>query len=157
MRKRWIFPIFFAIFFYLGSCAGGPSLTDIQDKEWKLVEVRIDPADLSRDTILFDRAKLKTEGLDDIFTLTIHTAGVNGKAAPEAYTASYDQGDSQAFSLKQMNITPAEKSLAPERLREAEFFAFLEKVKRWELIQDRLELYSATPDGISAILIFINK
>jgi hypothetical protein len=157
MKNRWFVPLFLALSFFLGSCASGPSLKDIQGKEWKLVEVRIDPADLSRDAILFDRAKLKTEGQGDIFVLAIDTAGVKGKAASEAYTASYEQGDGQAFSLKQMNIAPADKSIAPERLREADFFAFLEKTKRWELSQNRLELYSETLDGINTVLIFTNE
>jgi hypothetical protein len=154
MKKRWVIPLLFAAVFSLGSCAGGASFKEIQGKVWKLVEVRINAAN-SRDPVTFDRMKLKSEGMDDIFILSFNTlAEVNGTAAPETYTASYEQGEGQSLSLKQVNITHTDRVIAPERLREAEYFSFLEKINRWEYSQNRLELYSATPGGQETMLIF---
>jgi hypothetical protein len=99
--------------------------------------------------------KLKSEGMDDIFVLNFNTgAEVSGKAAPETYTASYERGDGQSLSFKQVNINHTDRVIAPERLREAEYFAFLEKINRWGYSQDKLELYSTTPDDQETILIF---
>jgi hypothetical protein len=155
MKKRWLVPLLFAAAFYLGSCAGGASFNTIQGKEWKLVELRIDSPESSRDPINFDRTKLKSEEMDDIFILTFSTsAEVSGRAAPDTYTASYERGTGQSLSLKQVNITHSDRVIAPERLREAEYFAFLEKIDRWEFSQNKLELYSVSLDGKKAVLIF---
>jgi hypothetical protein len=159
MKKRWVFPAVLVLLFCLNSCAGGPSFKEIQGKQWKLVEVTAESAnspELARDPVNFDRAKLKSEGMDDIFVLTFNAAaGVSGKAAPETYTASYEQGAGQSLSLKQVTINQTERDLVPERLREVDYFAFLEKINRWGLNQDKLELYSAGPDGQEVVLIFL--
>jgi hypothetical protein len=154
MKKRWLIPLLCAVIFSLGSCAGGAPFKEIQGKNWKLVEVRINTSN-SRDPVKFDRMRLKSEGMDDIFVLSFNTAAeVSGKAAPETYTASYEWGDGQSLSFKQVNITHTDRVIAPERLREAEYFAFLEKINRWGYSQNKLELYSTTPNGQETILIF---
>jgi hypothetical protein len=151
---RWFIPLLFAAIFSLGSCAGAASFKEIQGKDWKLVEVRIDASN-SRDPIKFDRMKLKSEGMDDIFILNFNTAAeVSGRAAPETYAAIYERGDGQSLFFKQVNINHTDRVIAPERLRETAYFALLEKINRWEYSQDKLELYSTTPDGQETILIF---
>jgi hypothetical protein len=154
MKKRRLISLLFGGLIFLGSCAGTASFKQIQGKDWKLVEVRIDASN-SRDPIRFDRMKLKAEGMDDIFILNFNAAaGVSGRAAPETYTASYEQGAGQSLSLKQVNITHADRVIAPERLRESAYFAFLEKINRWGYSGGTLELYSTTPDGQETVLIF---
>jgi hypothetical protein len=158
MKKRWLVPLLLVAAFYFSSCAGEAPFTKIQEKEWKLVELRISSSnspEFSRDPVNFDRTKLKSEGMDDIFILTFSTrAGVSGRAAPDTYTASYEQGAGQSLSLKQVNTTHSDRVIAPERLRETEYFTFLEKINRWEFNQNKLELYSVSPDGKEAVLIF---
>jgi hypothetical protein len=154
MKKRWLISLLFVVIFTLGSCAGAASFKKIQGKNWKLVEVRIDTSN-SRDPIKFDRTKLKVEEMDDIFTLNFNTAAeVSGRAAPETYTASYELGDGQSLFFKQVNVNQTDRVIAPERLRETTYFALLEKINRWGYSQDKLELYSITPDGQETILIF---
>jgi hypothetical protein len=149
--------IFLTLCFSIGSCAGEPLFKSLQGKEWKLVELRIEPVnpgDPLPDNINFDRLKLKAEGMDDIFVLTFDTAAVSGKAAPETYTASYEVGKDQALSLRQVNVIPSDKVVSPERLRETDYFVFLKKIKRWAYDQGTLELYTETSDGAQAILRF---
>lgn len=146
-----------AVLFCLSSCAGQPSFNSLLEKQWKLVEVRNDspiPESLP-DPIRFDRSKLKTEGMDDIFVLTFSSsAQASGKAAPETYTASYEQGAGQALSLSRVSSDRVERDLTPERLREADYFALLEGINRWDYKADKLELYSAGADGRGVVLIF---
>jgi hypothetical protein len=158
MKKQRLVPA--AILLWcLGSCAGGPSFDGLRGKQWKLVEVRNIPAespDSFRDPVRFDRAKLKTEGMDDIFVLTFgSSAQANGKAAPETYTASYEQGAGQALFLSQINSSHSQRDLVPERLREAEYFALLERITRWDYSGGKLELYSTNPGGQEAVLLFV--
>jgi hypothetical protein len=123
------------------------------------VEVKNDPASSTEalpDPIRFDRAKLKTEGMDDIFVLTFSApAQASGKAAPETYTASYQPGAGQVLFLKQVSSIHVERDLVPERLREADYFALLEGISRWDYQAGRLELYSTGPDGRAMVLTFV--
>jgi hypothetical protein len=158
MKKRRLVPA--AILLWcLGSCAGGPSFDNLRGKQWKLVEVMSSPAESPgslRDPVKFDRAKLKTEGMDDIFVLTFDaSAQANGKAAPETYTASYEQGAGQALFLGPINSSHSQRDLVPERLKEADYFALLEKVTRWDYQGGKLELYSADPGGREVVLLFV--
>jgi hypothetical protein len=157
MKKRWLVPAVLAL--CLNSCAGAPSFSNVQGKQWKLVELRSDPTtspEPLREPIRFDRSKLKSEGMDDIFVLTFNVSGqASGKAAPELYTASYEQGVDQSLSLKQVTSVHVERDLAPERLREAEYFALLERISRWDYREGKLELYSTGPDGREVVLTFV--
>jgi hypothetical protein len=154
MTKQRFFPaLVLSLCFY--ACAGQQSFGSLQEKEWKLVEVRNEPATL-RDTIHFDRSKLRTEGMDDIFVLTFSASGrASGKAAPKTYTASYEQGAGRSLSFKQLTSASVERDLAPERLREADYFGFLERANRWDYNAGKLELYSTNLDGQEVVLIFV--
>ena len=142
-----------------GSCAGGPSFGSVQGKQWKLAEVKDDPAqppETPRDPIRFDRVKLKNEGMDDIFVLTFSSsAQASGKAAPETYAASYNQGAGRSLSLVQVSSVHVERDLVPERLRETDYFALLEGIRRWDYRAGKLELYSTGSDGQTTVLTFV--
>jgi hypothetical protein len=159
MKKRWFVQAAVVLLWCFSSCAGQPSFSGVQGKPWKLVEVKSDPAaptEAPRDPILFDRLKLKAEGMDDLFVLTFDSsAQVNGKAAPETYTASYQQGAGQALSFQELRSVRVERDVAPERLREADYFALLERISRWDHKEGKLELYSTDPDGRGVVLTFI--
>jgi hypothetical protein len=160
MKKRWLVPAVVLLFCF-GSCAGGPSFDSIQGKQWKLVELRRDPANSQApapDPVRFDRAKLKSEGMDDLFVLTFNaSAQANGKAAPETYTASWEQGANQTLSLTQIHRNQVERDVVPERLREADYFALLERISRWDYQAGRLELYATGPDGREVALVFVSE
>jgi hypothetical protein len=94
--------------------------------------------------------------MDDIFVLTFgSSAQASGRAAPETYTASYELGAGQALFLSQIKSSHDERDLVPERLREADYFALLEKISRWDYKGGKLELYSADPYGREVVLLFV--
>jgi heat shock protein HslJ len=139
------------------SCAGAPKFTEIKGKDWKLVEVRIsssNPPALVPNTIVFDRRKLSDEGLDDIFVLNFNDAEASGKAAPADFSAPYELALPQALTFRDIAIVNDEKSIAPENLKEIDYFGYLKKVSRWEYTNGRLELYSSASDGNEVVLVF---
>jgi hypothetical protein len=156
MTKQWFVPV---VVLLVCSCAGAPSFGSVQGKPWKLVEVKADPAqspETPRDPIRFDRSRLEAEGMDDIFVLTFSPSDrASGKAAPETYAASYKQGAGQALSLAQISSDHVERDPVPERLREADYFALLGGISRWDYQAGKLELYSTGPDGQAMILTFV--
>jgi hypothetical protein len=42
----------------------------------------------------------------------------------------------------------------PESLKEREYFTFLETVNKWDLAQDKLQLYTRNEQGAEIVLIF---
>jgi hypothetical protein len=142
----------------LASCATGPKFADVKGKDWKLAEVRIsssNPPSLIPNKIVFDRQQLSNEGLNDIFVLNFGDTGVNGKAAPADYSAPYDLSPPQNLTFRELTIVHDERSIAPERLREADYFDYLKRISRWGYTGDRLELYSADTAGNEVVLFFI--
>jgi hypothetical protein len=141
----------------LASCATGPSFADVKGKDWKLVEVQIsssNPPSLAPNTIAFDRQQLSNEGLNDIFVLNFGDREAIGKAAPADYSAPYNLSPPQTLTFREIVIDHDEKSVAPERLKEAEYFEYLKKISRWGYTNGRLELYTTGPSGNEAVLFF---
>jgi hypothetical protein len=142
----------------LASCATGPKFADVKGKDWKLVEVRIgssNPPPLIPNKIVFDRQQLSNEGMNDIFILNFGDTGVNGKAAPADYSAPYDLSPPQNLAFREITIAHDETSIAPERLREADYFGYLKRISRWGYTGGKLELYSADMAGNEVVLVFI--
>jgi heat shock protein HslJ len=140
----------------LAACAGGPSsqdntvvFDDLLGQTWKLVEVRI-----GQKSIGYDRQQLESLGMNDCFTLTFDEERINGKAAPNRYFASYEQGENRILTVQAPASTLMASFVEPEKLKEREYLQFLEKVSRWDFNQDRLELYSRDPGGREAVLIY---
>jgi hypothetical protein len=141
----------------LVSCATGPNFAEVRGKDWKLVEVEIhssNPPSLIPNTIAFDRQQLSAEGLNDIFILNFGDREVSGKAAPADYSAPYVLSPPQTLTFRELTIDRDEKSIAPERLREAEYFEYLKKISRWGYTGGRLELYSADSTGNEVVMFF---
>jgi hypothetical protein len=146
-----------SVFVFLASCATGPNFAEVKGKDWKLVEVHINssnPPSLAPNIIAFDRQQLVNESSGDIFVLNFGDRGVSGKAAPADYTAPYDLSPPQTFTFRELTIDHDERSITPERLREAEYFEYLKKISRWAYTGGRLELYSADTAGNEVVLIF---
>jgi hypothetical protein len=119
---------------FLASCATGPKFAEVKGKDWKLVEVHINssnPPTLAPNIIAFDRRQLANEGSGDIFVLNFGDREASGKAAPADYTAPYALNPPQILSFRELAIDHDERSIAPERLREAEYFEYLKKISRW--------------------------
>jgi hypothetical protein len=141
----------------LVSCAAGPKFAEVKGKDWKLVEVQIhssNPPSLAPNTIAFDRRQLANEGSSDIFVLNFGDSGAIGKAAPADYSAPYDLSPPQTLTFRELTIDHDERSIVPERLREAEYFEYLKKISRWAYTGGRLELYSADTAGNEVIMFF---
>jgi heat shock protein HslJ len=128
----------------MGAC-GTPSL---KNNDWNLIEARVKPAD-----IIFDRSMLTTEGFGEIFTLRFEDARVSGVAAPNRYSAPY-KADKQTLTIQQVSGTRMTPLSSPEKLREQDFFAYLQSTYKWGIVNKNLELYSKNEDGAEVVLIF---
>jgi heat shock protein HslJ len=133
----------------LAACA--PKFSDVTEKEWRLAEIRTEP-----ENIVFDRNKLADEGFAGIFTLNFNTGRISGKGAPNRYSAPYELTSSKDanISIKPVAGTLMAPLVEPEKLKEREFFAYLQNTQKWDIVNGNLELTTKGPDGRKAVMVF---
>jgi heat shock protein HslJ len=147
---RW--GIFMAAMAVLVSCKSAPPFQAIQDKEWRLVEIRIQP-----ENIRFDRQKLVDEGFGDIFIIQFNQDRLNGKGAPNRYMGPYEAGENQSLKIDNVAGTLMAPIREPERLKEGEYFSYLANVYKWNLDGEMLELYTKNDDGREAVMVYVTE
>jgi heat shock protein HslJ len=138
------------------SCAGGAStknneavFTDIEGKEWTLVELRNSTA-----SVRVDRQKLADDGFEGFYTITFDAGRLRGMGAPNRYFGPYTLGEGKSISIGNVAGTLMAPLKEPEELKEYEYFTLLENASRWDLREGRLELFTVEDSGGSAVLIF---
>ena len=124
------------------------SLSSIEGHEWKLIEVYVNEKDT-----LFRRDSLPAE-TGNFFTVNFDGEIVSGTGAPNRYSAPYTLGDNQAVSIKLIRSTMMATFLEPEKLKEHEFFIYMQNAYELKLANERLELLSKTQDGGAVRLVF---
>jgi len=131
------------------SCSSAPKFSDVTGKEWKLIEVNTNGRNIQ-----FNRDTLADEEAGDIFTLNFDAQNISVTGAPNQGSSRYTLGSNQAISLAPMNPTEAAPLRQPEKLREQDFFVYMQKVYKWNLVDTSLELYSKTEDDSEVKLVF---
>jgi heat shock protein HslJ len=131
------------------ACSSAPKFSDVKDKDWYLVEVRMSPKNID-----FDRSKLVEEGYEDIFSLRFDVERANGVGAPNHYFAPYKLAGKQGITINAIAQTQMAPLREPEKLKEHDFFTYLQKTDKWNLEKGNLELYSQGEDGKEAVLVF---
>ncbi|GHT71659.1 hypothetical protein FACS1894110_25080 [Spirochaetia bacterium] len=125
------------------------SFTDVQGKEWKLIEVRTAPLNIP-----LDRDALAEEGFADVFTLSFDAGQLQGKGVPNRYRGPYEAGEGQSLKIKNIAATLMAAFREPEALKEHEYFAYLQNIYRWNIGKGNLELFTKNEDGREAVLVY---
>jgi heat shock protein HslJ len=147
MRKQYFLLVL--VITVIISCSSTPKFSDVSGKNWKLIEVNVDDR-----VILFDRNTLTKEDAGDIFTFNFDAQNINGKGAPNLYAGPYTLGADQAIKLNPVSSTTMAPLKQPEKLREYDFFVFLQNAYKWNLVDKKLELYSKTEDDAEVKMVF---
>jgi heat shock protein HslJ len=147
--KRTEFMLILAGTVLLAACGSTPKFEDIRDREWKLSALRTE-----FENITFDRNQLTDEGFGDIFTISFADR-VSGKGAPNRYTGPYETGKDFSLTIRNVAATLMAPLREPEKLKERDFFNYLENVYRWNINQDSLELFTRGEGGAEAVMVFL--
>jgi len=136
------------------SCKTTNTLTDISDaleKDWKLIEVHVNNKNTE-----FNRQTLIREGFGDIFTIKIDAQSVSGTGAPNRYSAPYTPSaeDITSVKIETVRSTLMAPIHHPEKLREHEFFVYIQNTYKWGLSDDKLELHSKNDSGADVVIVF---
>jgi heat shock protein HslJ len=137
------------------SCVGGASpredavkFDEIREREWRLTAL------ISTSGVIdLSRQRLEGDGMGDFYILRFDKERLNGKAAPNQYSAPYTLGMDQTLSIGPPAATLMMAFREPE-LKEHDYFTYLSRVSHWIFNKDKLELYTSGEDGAEAVLIF---
>jgi heat shock protein HslJ len=135
----------------LTACGSSPNFSKVTGKDWKLVQIKIDGKDIH-----FNRKKLVDHDANHIFILTFDAQAISGVGAPNRYNAPYTLGDNKerTISVDPMRSTLMASLWQPEKLKESDYFLYIQNVYEWNLVNKHLELRSKTEDDKEVTLIF---
>jgi len=147
MRKQFLFLML--VIAVMISCSSAPSFSEVTGKKWKLIEVNVKGRNIQ-----FNRDTLANEDAGDIFTFNFDTQNFSVIGAQNQISGRYTLGSNQAINLSPVNPTTEAPLRQPEKLREQDFFVYLQNVYKWNLVDTNLELYSKTEDDAEVKLVF---
>jgi len=133
----------------VNSCSSAPKFSDVIGKEWQLVEVKTEAQSTT-----FNRENLTAEGFGNIFTLNFDAERLSGVGAPNRYTAPYKVDKNQVISVQLIAGTLMAAIREPEKLKEHDYFNYVQNAYKWNFSNGRLELYTKNADGKEAVLIY---
>ncbi|MDR2729380.1 MAG: META domain-containing protein [Treponema sp.] len=129
------------------------NFSDITGKEFVLTEVYIDDINTG-----FNRNGLVLEGHnDDIFTITFDGRMLAGTGSPNRYSAPYTLENENGISVKLIRSTLMAAFREPEKLKEHEYYVYLQNAYKWNIANENLELHSKTENNANVLMIFIVK
>jgi heat shock protein HslJ len=146
-----VFAIFLAFGCVYTAQARGNAPMRLAGTEWILLEIS------SPDSVItLDRAKLRADGMGDVFTLKFEADRVSGKGAPNRYTASC-QWRGKILRIGQAASTKMLAFREPEQLKEAQFFDYLSRVESWDLLPDNNLVLMLKDSGGAAVSLVFGK
>ena len=130
---------------------GSVALADneLAGKEWKLTEVRINGVSTG-----FNRSDLAQSGYTDAFTLSFEAEMLGGLGAPNRYSAPYTLKTGNQITISLIRATLMAPLREPDKLREHDYFGYLQNAVSWNFVNNNLQINSKTEDGKTVILIY---
>ena len=145
-----VMTIFVFAILVLSACRSIPNFSDVTGREWLLAEIRTQSG-----KITIDRNELKNSGFgDNIFSLTLDAGRLSGMGAPNRYFGPYTLGDGQSISIQNIAGTLMAPLFEPEKLKEHEFFMYLQNAYKWDFVKGQLELYTRSENRAETVLVF---
>jgi len=123
--------------------------SNVTGKDWKLIEVRINNVDTG-----FTRSSLARSENTEYFTAIFDSEMASGTGAPNRYSAPYKLGESKNISLMTVRATLMATIFESGKLREHDFFGYIQNAYSWNLVNNNLILFSKAENGNEVILVF---
>jgi heat shock protein HslJ len=127
----------------------GPTVNELAGKDWKLTEVRINNINTG-----FNRSDLARSGYTDGFTLSFDNEMIGGVGAPNRYSAPYTLKTNNQIIIALIRATLMAPIREPDKLREHDYFGYLQNAGSWSFVNNNLHINSKTEDGRTVLLIF---
>jgi len=151
-ERKTIITVFLFVFIpAVFSFAGGnravndAAFSEVQDKFWKLTEVKNGSTVINID---------RTNIMRDFYTAKFQAGLLIGAGADNAYFASYTASENHALSIGMISSSRVIPVYEIKNFTEYQYFMCLEKVNHWDIHNGKLELYTYDKNGDGIILIF---
>jgi hypothetical protein len=128
---------------------GNSNFSAVMGKEWRLVRIETFAGPTE-----FSRAALEAQEMGDYYILRFDKDALFGMAAPNRYRAPYHLGEGASISIETIAGTLMASFKEPPGLQEKEYYTYLMRVFRWDVEDDRLNLYTLNFSGESVILVY---
>jgi heat shock protein HslJ len=125
------------------------SENELAGKEWKLTEVRINGVSIG-----FNRSDLARSGFTEGFTISFEAELLGGLGAPNRYSAPYTLKTGNQITISLIRATLMAPLREPDKLREHDYFGYLQNAGSWSFVNNNLQINSKTEDGKTVLLIF---
>jgi heat shock protein HslJ len=125
------------------------TVNELEGKEWQLTQVRINGVNIG-----FDRSDIARSGYTTAFTLSFETELLGGVGAPNRYSAPYSLKTGNQITISLIRATLMAPLREMDKLREHDYFSYLQNTASWNFVNNNLELYSKDADGKAVVLIF---
>ena len=166
MKNKFITVINLSLaFLALFGCTGSPNssvildpnfniytqaqFSGIQEKDWNLISFFVDGRNSG-----FSRNTFILEGFEGFFTLHFDEERISGIGAPNRYFAPYTIEKSSSIKISVIASTLMAAFREPEKLKEHEYFNYLQHANKWSIEEENLVLYSVLENGTEVKLIF---
>lgn len=126
-----------------------PDFNEVIGREWLLSQIQTLAGPKE-----FSRVALAAQDMEDYYTLRFDRERLTGKGAPNRYTAPYQLGEWSSISIQAIAGTLIAGLREPPGLQEREYYNYLERVSRWGLDGDTLNLYTLNSAGESLVLVY---
>ncbi|GHV82831.1 hypothetical protein AGMMS50212_01710 [Spirochaetia bacterium] len=123
------------------------SLETISNRTWQLSEIIIGEGQTT-----LNRAKMSDAGKGGYFVLQFTPEGINGRAAPNTYFAPYAAHEGKSISLRPITGTLHATEINIGGLMESEYYWYLQRINRWELSGNVLELFLTPVAGQNIVM-----
>jgi heat shock protein HslJ len=120
------------------------NISSIQDKDWVLEELRINSTTV----------RIVRPANTEAFTIRFDAERVGGTGFPNHYFGPYTAGEGNSLSIGNMASTLMASLFEIEGLNEREYYAYLSKVKSWDIRNGKLELTTSGQNGETVILVY---
>ncbi|MCL1837483.1 MAG: META domain-containing protein [Treponema sp.] len=128
----------------------GVQFSDVMDRDWLLAELR-----LEKGVTVIDRSKPTEDGYGWIFSIRFDDERASGIGAVNRFRgAFYTLSEDQGISIGMIAQTMMASIYEQDNLDEFLYFGWLQDVKQWRLVDDKLELHATAEDGSQAVLLF---
>ena len=136
-----------AVLSYANSTAETDNISfyDVQGKDWKLAEVKTEKTSFKID---------RTGPSKENYTITFQANRLFGKGVDNSYSAFYTTSENHAISIGRIASSSVVPLYEMQTFTEYKYLLYLEMVNRWNVRNEKLELYTCTETDDEVVLIY---
>ena len=120
--------------------------------EWILAEIKTETQ-----KIVLNRKSPEMKRFETAFTLHFDAERLSGVGAPNRYFGPYKLGKNQTIKVQPLGSTLMASLVEFEKLKEHEYFNYLQNAYKWNIVNGRLELHTRSGNAETVLIYNLNS